>query len=80
MCGGTLTAMARFALARGNGAHCPSTARHAALQEHIFSVMFVFSAEIRNKGETGTQLSRHAVKTQNYTFSLAEKSVNPPVV
>jgi hypothetical protein len=40
MCGGMLGAMvSRIAPARGDGAHCPSTARQSALHEQIFKRM-----------------------------------------
>jgi hypothetical protein len=61
MCGGTLRAIARISPARGDGAHCPSTIRHAALHEHnILYSIFVFSTENGNKREAGSQAGTQA--------------------
>ena len=62
-------AMTRIAPSRPTTPHSTDT---------FFSVLFVFSVEIRNKEETVTQSDRQAIKTKNYTFSLAAKSAEAP--
>jgi hypothetical protein len=56
VCGGTLRAMARIAPAR------PATP-HSTNKPYFFSIfylLFVFSKEIRNKGEAGSQAGRQS--------------------